>query len=195
MMQYKLHCMDKDWLPRENGGIQLWNETLDDRLKMPLREPNSICLQRLWNFDEVTKGLFEFVSLWDSMPNKDLFGEFRKKNEHIMYYWRTMKVALDIPLLASPSLHERFWPESTYALSMIDQYKNNDTLREEYAKDAPFIGQQRHHPPPSLYVSINVDIRFVFAVRLVEGDLCSFWIALALTKPHLDLKHFHQIQI
>jgi len=75
------------------------------------------------------------------MANEDLSSEFRRKNEHIMYYWRGVKTALDMPLEESPSLRQGFWPQSRYAPSVVDEYELDGTLREEYAEDASFIGQ------------------------------------------------------
>jgi hypothetical protein len=39
MIQYKLFCTDSEWLPRENGGIRLWQETVDGRPKKPSGSP------------------------------------------------------------------------------------------------------------------------------------------------------------
>jgi hypothetical protein len=43
-MQYKLFCTNSEWLPRENGGIRLWQEIVDvatqDRV-FPHYVPNS----------------------------------------------------------------------------------------------------------------------------------------------------------
>jgi hypothetical protein len=39
LMQYKLWCTDSDWLPKENGGIRLWQETADGHPKVPSGSP------------------------------------------------------------------------------------------------------------------------------------------------------------
>jgi hypothetical protein len=39
MMQYKLLCTNSDWLPKEKGGIRLWQETVDGRPKLPSGSP------------------------------------------------------------------------------------------------------------------------------------------------------------
>ena len=50
--------------------------------------------------DEVYKDLGGFLNLWSAMANDDFFGEFRRKNEPVSQYWRDVKVALDLLLLA-----------------------------------------------------------------------------------------------
>ena len=194
-MQYKILCTDRDWLPEENGGIQLWKVMADGRPILPRGEPLPLNPQRHENYDEVIKGLSGFLSLWESMANEDLSGEFRRKNEHIMYYWRGVKTALDMPL-ENRLLYERdFGQHSRYAPSIVDEYEMDGTLREEYAEDAPFIGQRRHCPPPSFRVGRDVYEGYVLAVRPADGDLRPFWIALALTNPHPDREHSHEIKV
>lgn len=194
-MQYKILCTDRDWLPQENEGVQLWKVASDGSPILPRGEPLPLIPQRHENYDEVTKGLSGFLSLWESMANEDLSGEFRRKNEHIMYYWRGVKAALDMPLEASPSLREGFWPLSRYIPSMVDEYEIDGTLREEYAEDPPFIGQRRHCPPPSFRVGRDVYEGYVLAVRPADGDGRPFWIALALTNPHPDREHSREIKV
>jgi hypothetical protein len=194
-MQYKILCTDRDWLPEENGGIQLWKVTSNGRPVLPSGQPLPLIPQRHENFDEVMKGISGFLSLWESMANEDLSGEFRRKNEHIMYYWRGVKAALDMPLGESRSLQDGFWPLSRYAPSIVDEFEIDGTLREEYAEDPPFIGQRRHCPPPSFRVGRDVHEGYVLAVRPADGDFRPFWIALALTNPHPDPEHFHEINV
>jgi hypothetical protein len=86
MIQYKLWCTDSDWLPKENGGISLWQETADDSPKVPSGSPIPLVPQKMRNFDEVAKGLGGFVNLWDTMANEDVSGEFRRRNEPLSYY-------------------------------------------------------------------------------------------------------------
>ena len=78
---------------------------------------------------------------------------------------------------------------------MVDEYEIDGTLREEYAEDPPFIGQRRHCPPPSFRVGRDVYEGYVLAVRSADGDFRPFWIALALTNPHPDREHSHEIKV
>jgi hypothetical protein len=76
MMQYKLFCTNSEWLPRENGGIRLWQETADGRPKMPSGSPVPLVPHKMRNFDEVAKGLGGFVNHWDTIRDviTDVFG-------------------------------------------------------------------------------------------------------------------------
>jgi hypothetical protein len=86
MMQYKLWWIDNDSLPKENGGICLWQETVDGRLKVPRGSPVLLVPHRMKNFDEVAKDLGGFVNLWNTMANKDISSEFKRRNEPLSYY-------------------------------------------------------------------------------------------------------------
>jgi hypothetical protein len=62
-MQYKLQCSLIDWIPKENGTIRLWQETIDGRPKVPSGIPAPLHPQRTKNFHEVQKDLSDFVDL------------------------------------------------------------------------------------------------------------------------------------
>jgi hypothetical protein len=96
LMQYKLWCTDSEWLPRENGGIPLWEETADGRLKVPSGSPVPLVPQRMRNFDEVAKGLSGIVSLWDTMANEDISSDFKRRYEALSYYWGAVRSAMDL---------------------------------------------------------------------------------------------------
>jgi hypothetical protein len=85
-MQYKLWCTNNEWLPKDNWGIWLWQETVDGRPKVPSGSPFPLVPLKMRNFDEVVKGLVGFVNLWDTMANEDMYGEFRRRNEPLSYY-------------------------------------------------------------------------------------------------------------
>jgi hypothetical protein len=108
MMQYKLFCTDSEWLLRENGGIQLWQETVDGCPKVPSGSPVSLVPHRMRNFDEVAKGLGGFVNLWDTMANEDIFGEFKRQNEPLSYYWRAVTSTIHAAILAPQTLQNGF---------------------------------------------------------------------------------------
>jgi hypothetical protein len=108
MMQYKLFCTDSEWLSRENGGIRLWQETVDGRPKVPSGSPVPLVPHKMRNFDEVAKGLGGFVNLWDTMANEDISGEFRRQNEPLSYYWRAVTLAMDVAILVPQTLQNGF---------------------------------------------------------------------------------------
>jgi hypothetical protein len=62
-MQYKLLCIDSDWLLKENRGIWLWQENVDGCPKVPSGTPILHHPQRMKNFNEVVKGLGGLVNL------------------------------------------------------------------------------------------------------------------------------------
>ena len=42
LMQYKLLCTNKEWLPKEGGGIRLWKETEEGSPKVPCGDPVAV---------------------------------------------------------------------------------------------------------------------------------------------------------
>jgi hypothetical protein len=149
LMQYKLWCTNSDWLPKENGGIRLWQETADGRPKVPSGSPVPLGPQRMRNFDEITKGLSGFVNLWDTMANEDISDEFRRWNEPLSYYWRAVRSTMALDISVSKTLCGGFWPSSRFGLDVEDEFMDDGTVHEEYTEDAPFVDLdvivQPHH--------------------------------------------------
>ena len=60
--------------------------TADGSPILPRGQPRPLIPQRHENYDEVMKGISGFLTLWESMANEDLSGEYRRKKDHILYY-------------------------------------------------------------------------------------------------------------
>jgi hypothetical protein len=191
LIQYKLWCTDSDWLPKENGGIRLWQENVDGHPKLPSGSPVPLGPQRMRNFDEITKSLDGFVNLSDPMANEDISGEFRRQNEPLSYYWRAVRstMALDISVLET--LRGGFWPSSRFGLDVEDEFMDGGTVRE----DAPFVGRRSDRLAQSFRVGRDVYVGYFIAVRSADGDLHPIWVARAVTNPSPDPGHRNQIQI
>ena len=149
LMQYKLLCTDNEWLPKEGGGIWFWKETEDGSPKVPSGDPMPLRPQKMRGHDEVCKGVGGFLNLWSSMANDDFSGEFRRTNESMNQYWRDMKATLDLPLPVEESLRDGFWPRSRFIPSAVDQFQEDGTLREEFARDVPHVGRRGDRPAES----------------------------------------------
>jgi len=194
-MQYKHLCTNVDWLPIEGGGIRLWIETADGQPMVPSGNLLLLAPQRGRCYDEVCKGINGFLSLWGTITNENLSGEFRRMNKPLSYYWRGVRSALNTPLLAPESLGNGFWPSSKYALEEEDQYLNNNLMQEEYVEDAPFVGRCRDRPVPSFWIAHDMYTGYLIAVRPADEDFRLFWLARAFTNPNPDLGHVNSIQI
>ena len=68
-------------------GYSVVAGVVDGCPKVPSGSPIPLVPYRMKNFDEVAKGLGGFVNLWDTMANEDIFGEFKRQNEPLSYYW------------------------------------------------------------------------------------------------------------
>jgi hypothetical protein len=177
LMQYKLWCIDSDWLPKENGDIRLWQGHVDGRPKVPSGSPVPLGPHRMRNFDEITKGLSGFVNLWDTMANEDISSEFRRRNEPLSYYWRAVRCAMASDISVSETLRGGFWPSSRFGLYVEDEFMDDGIVREDYTEDAPFVGRRCDRPAPSFRVDRDVYVGYSIVVRSADGDLCPFWVA------------------
>ena len=108
LMQYKILCMDIDWLPKEGGGIRLWKETIDGRPYLPIGVPRPLPPQKMRKFDEICKGFDNFISLWNHMADDDMFGEYRRKIELVRKYWDGVRAALNETLDVQETLQQGF---------------------------------------------------------------------------------------
>ena len=63
---------------------------------------------------------------------------------------------------------------------------DDDTIHEEYVEDAPFVGQRRDCPPPSICIGCDVFARYFLVVRSANGDLRLFWVVWVVTNSNLD---------
>jgi hypothetical protein len=173
----------------------LWQETTDGRPKVPSGSPVSLGPQRMRNFDEITKGLNGFVNLWDTMANEYISNEFRRQNEPLSYYWRAVRSVMASDISVSETLRGGFWPSSRFGLDVEDEFMDDDTVREEYTEDAPFLGHRRDLLVPSFRVGRVVFAGYFIAVRSADGDLHPFRVARAVTNLSPDPGHRNQIQI
>ena len=80
--------------------------------------------------------------------------------------------------------------------SKVDQFQEDGTLREEFARDAPHVGRRRNRLRESFHVGRDVHVGYFLAIRpLDEGSEQPVWIARAITAPHFDPEHPNSIQI
>ena len=106
-------------------------------------------------------------------------------NEPVSQYWRGMKAALDLPLPVEESLRDGFWPRSRFIPSAVDQFQEDGTLREEFARDVPHVGRRG-----------DVYAGYFLAIRSANEDTSHpFWIARAVTAPNSNPSHPNCIQM
>jgi hypothetical protein len=94
MMKYRILHSDNDWLPKEGGGIKLWQEDEEGRPLWPHRELVAIKALPMKNFDEIVKGIFGFINYWEKLSNEHSTGEYYWCYKHLCYYWCVVKDAL-----------------------------------------------------------------------------------------------------
>ena len=147
------------------------------------------------NLDDIVKGLGNFINLWDTIGASNSIGQYWQKHEDHSYYWKDMKDALGKPMELESHFKNGFWPQFRVSIFVVDQYEDDGVLHEDFAQDAPYIGQRLHLPAESFCVARDVYARYFIVVRPADNDPKSFWLARALTNPSADSNHPNEIQI
>ena len=114
-MEHKNLCTDIKWQLKHGNGIHLWFEIADGRPKVPRGAPRPLAPQTMKSFDEVKKGLNNFIAHWSEMANNDLSGEFKRKNEPVKKYLEGMRAALNEPSVVRETFLDGFWTTSRIA--------------------------------------------------------------------------------
>ena len=195
IMEYKNVCNEVEWLPKGGKGIRLWSATEDGRPNVPTGDPRPLPPHPMKALLEIKKGLSGLLGLWKEMADAENSGEFRSKNESLVEYWTTVRVALDEPLEARAELKDGFWPKSEISLDDSDRRQEDGSLQEGQAEDVAFVGLRKDRPRPSFRVDKDTHAGYMVAVRPADGDPKPFWLARAITAPSPDPGHRQQIQI
>lgn len=194
VLKYKILCHNDDWLPRERG-IKLWKEDSNGRSLWPRGDPIALQPRPIRNVEEVIKGVLGFISYWEQQLQQDTTGEYRRRYEPLIYYWRAVKDSLNEPMVLPNTLQDGFWPTSQIDRIAEDHFTEGGVLREEFDEDDAFVGQVRDRPAPSFRVARDVYAGYFLALRPCDGDERPVWIARAITDPNSDPKRPHSLRI
>jgi len=190
LMQYKTLCTDAEWLPQDSAGIKLWKVKPTGEPKVPLGDPTLLVPREMRNIEEIRKGISGFVNMWESLAHADPTGDYRRQHEEFIYYWKSVREALDLPIPTPSAFRNGFWPTSRYSPSEEDRFEDNGELREEFADDPPFVGQRRDRPQSSFRVMRDCYEGYLVVLRPADDDdLKKFWIARALCNPNSSVEH------
>ncbi|KAG0581688.1 hypothetical protein KC19_3G000300 [Ceratodon purpureus] len=186
VMKYKVLCTDVDWLPKDTNGIKLWREDAEGRSLWPCGEPAPTTHRAMRSLEDIVKGISGFINYWETMCTEDRTGEYRRRYEHLVFYWRAVKAALEVPIEPSIALRDGFWPSTRVDEILEDQYGEDGKLREEFGEDDPYVGELRARPQPSFRVARDVYEGYFLAIRPADGDSRPVWIARALSDPNTN---------
>ena len=108
VMMYKMLCTDADWLGENGRGIKLWKEDAEGRSSWPRGCPLPVPQNAMKDVQNIVKGISGFIKYWEKLCNADVTGESRRRYEHLVHYWRDVKIALEEPLPNSTILKDGF---------------------------------------------------------------------------------------
>ena len=74
------------------------------------------------------------------MCNVDVTGEYQRRYEHLVQYWRDVKEALHEPITPCNVLKEGFWLTTLVEPNVGDQIAEDGKDREEFEEDDPLSG-------------------------------------------------------
>jgi hypothetical protein len=142
LMQYKHYCTNVEWLPKEGGGIHLWTEDNEGKPILSIGEPSALAPQQMQNHYDIAKGIGGFINLWETLSSEDSTGEYWRSHEHLIQYWKRMKLAMVQDPILSRSLRTRFWPKTRISPIAEDRFMDNGELREEFGADVSLCGAE-----------------------------------------------------
>jgi hypothetical protein len=134
--------------------------------------------------NDIVKGISGFEKYWENLCNADVTGEYRRRYEHLVHYWRDVRLAMQEPLPSSTVLRDGFWPKTRVQRIRVDQLGDDGEDREQFAEDEAYVGPRSGLPEPSLRVGRDFYNGYFVAVRPVDGDSQPIWIARALSNPN-----------
>ena len=164
IMKYKHYCTDSDWLPLEGEGIKLWREDAEGHSLWPRGEPMLVVHLPMRSVDDIYKGLSGFINYWETLCNEDGSGEYQRRFEHLVFYWRAVNASLKEPIEPSSTLKDSFWPSSRVERAEGDELNDDGEVREEFVEDDAFVGQLRDRPLPTFRVARDVYEGYFVAV-------------------------------
>ena len=106
-------------------------------------------LKPMKGLEDIVKGVSGFVKYYENLCNADVTGDFLRRYEHIVKYWRGVKVALMEPLPTFDVLRDGFWPTTRVEANRADELNEDGEEHEEFGEDDPYVGPLRGCPNPS----------------------------------------------
>ena len=188
-MKYKMYCTDIEWLGDGDRGIKLWKEDLEGHSLWPRGEPSPLPLREMRGVDDIVKGISGFIKYWENMCNVDHTGEYRRRHEYLVHYWRDVKVALLEPFPVVSILRDGFWPNTRIQPIFEDQLREDGEEREEFGEDEAYVGPLQGCPQPSFRVGRNVHEGSFLAIRPADGETQPVWFARALSGVNSNAEH------
>ena len=122
----------------------------------PRGKPLPILQRTMRDVEDIERGISGFVKYWVDLCNVDVIGEYRRRYEHLVQYWRDVKEALHEPITLCNVLREGLWPTKCVEANIADQIAKDGEDREEFGKDDPYVGSLSDRPQPSFRVGRDV---------------------------------------
>ena len=184
VMMYKMLCTDANWLGENGRGIKLWKEDAEGHSLWPRGSPLHVPQNAMNDVQNIVKGISRFIKYWEKLCNADVTGESQWRYEHLVHYWRDVKIALEEPLPNPIVLKDGFWPTTRVQATQEDQLDKDGEDLEEFGEDDAYVGPLRNRPRPSFRVARDVFEGYFVAIRPGDGDSHLVWIRRALSNSN-----------
>ena len=203
LMQYKLKCTDRTWLPRNKPGVRLWQADEYDRPRVPLTgSPNAVHPSRMGNCAEIMRGLTAYIAYWNALLSEQGTTEaFRERTTNYVAYWTGVLDAISAPHVPAPlqpaELRNGFWPGTRQAGPSNTGNAAHDPVSDSEDGSDHFIGAVEDRPPRSFNIARDVSPGHLLFVRPAEASEEPVWLAMAMGNPQLDpsLPNFREILV
>jgi hypothetical protein len=122
------------------------------------------------NHSKIVKDIGGFINLWESLSAEDSSGECQRSHEHLILYWKGVKLAMVQDPILSRSLRSGFWQKTYISPIVEDRFMDNGELQEEFGVDAPFVGQRSDRPAPLFRIGLDVYVGYFVVLRPSDSD-------------------------
>lgn len=197
IMQYKLNCTVKNWLPE--AGIKLWKPDADGRPMLPEGQPPAVMPQVMKGEADILRGLDGYIRHWESLLEEDAGAHYRTQVVRCIQYWTRVRNSMMRReyLTESSELKGGFWPQTRQPGDIMTNIMYDGGTREEMDEDEPYIGSMEGRPPPSYNVAVDAQKGFLLFVRPASEAREPVWLGMAEDNPQFDptREHFREVPV
>jgi hypothetical protein len=196
LMQYKLRCIDENWLPED--GIQLWQVDTFGKVRIPNGIPLAVMPHPMKGHDDILKGINGFISHWTKEGQADVTGLYKYRYTYCVEYWSRIRDALrELEMEACDILFMGFWPQTRQSFEVPRANIKDHDMQEEFVGNEYYISPRSCRPRRAYEVAQDCHAGQFVLVRPAQDNDTPIWLALALCKPVMIVGHlnYQKIQV
>lgn len=194
LMHYKMHPMDKEWLPE--AGIEMWKKNQDGSPKLPTGEPHVLPrMSHIKDVELVIEGLKKYKAFW--IKSKDTCrheSTFFNNIGPIIEYWDTIIKRLREPSTPEMRLQKEFWPLTKWKDSLI---KENQTFQNDRVDhlEPHYCGPRNARTRPEFRPHMDIEEGMFLLIRPYDENQCPVWLGSAASSINTHEGHVNYMHV